>query len=207
MNSDHPSFVATVIQEIKNTLRGEPHTFNEIRILIEDARIDETDFLEVIQQHHRFLHESVTILLDKESSVPEKQIHLDRFLRLLEMHGRAEEETLYRSLIRHTNHEAHREGLVGQDEHILAFQLAGELKTTGFLAEWNDDIDAKVHVLANLVSSHMLEEEGVMFPIARKSLLPGEMQVLASDYLDLCEFYLDGEQRILTPMHISWRMT
>lgn len=204
MDSSRASFVSTVIHEIKNSLRGEPHTFNEIRTMIEDARIAEVGFVEILQQHHRFLNESVTILVDRDSLPVEKQIHLDRFIRLWEMHGHAEEETLYRSLKRHENHGVHREALVGQDEHDLAFRLADELKASGYMNEWTDDIDAKAQVLANLVASHLLEEEGVTFPIAKKALLAGELQVLASDYLDLCEFYLDGDSRILIPTLMTW---
>ncbi|CAN5666881.1 hypothetical protein BH10BDE1_BH10BDE1_15870 [soil metagenome] len=201
------SIVATLIHEIKNTLRGEPHTFSEIRYMIEDARIDETPFMDVIQQHHRFLNESIALLVDNDSTRPEKQIHLDRFLRLLEMHSKAEEQTLYRSLSRHQRHEVRREAMVGQDEHAIIEQLANELKDSDYLSEWTDDIDAKAQVLANLVANHFFEEEGVMLPLARRSLLPAEMQVLASDYLDLCEFYLDGDTRDAQPIMMSWPLT
>lgn len=204
MDSNSSSFVATVIHEIKSSLRGEPHTFNEIRYMIEDARIAETEFIEVLHQHHRFLNESIVVLTDHDSLTVEKQIHLDRFLRLFEMHGHAEEETLYRSLIRHENHDVKREGLVGQDEHDIAFKLVNDLKVSDYMVEWTDDVDAKAQVLANLVAGHLLEEEGVLFPLARRALLAGEMLVLAADYLDLCEFYLDGEARVLAPESMTW---
>ena len=175
--------------------------------MIEDARVDETPLMDVIQQHHRFLNESIALLVDSESSRPEKQIHLDRFLRLLEMHSQAEEQTLYRSLSRHHRHEVRREAMVGQDEHAIMEQLANELKDSRYLVEWTDDIDAKAQVLATVVANHFFEEEGVMLPLARRSLLPAEMQVIASDYLDLCEFYLDGDPTETPPMVIGWPIT
>ena len=174
MDSNSTSFVATVIHEIKNSLRGEPHTFNEIRIMIEDARISEAGFIEVLHQHHRFLNESIIILTDKESLDVDKQIHLDRFLRLWEMHARAEEETLYRSLVRHESHEVKREGLVGQDEHDIAFRLYDDLKNSDYMVEWTDDIYSKAQVLANLVSAHVLEEEGILFTFAGRTFGSGE---------------------------------
>ena len=194
----------SLLHEIKATLRGEPHTFTEIRNIIEDARIGEYDLIEVLLQHHRFLNESIVVLLDVESSSQEKQMHLARFLRLLDMHGHAEEETLYRSMIRHSERDVIRQGLVGQDEHEIAFQLAADLRAMEYQAIWTDDVDAKTKVLADLIHHHMVEEERVMFPLARKSLLPGEFTVLASDYLDVCEFHLDGEQRFTPQAFISW---
>ena len=198
------SLVATIIHEIKNTLRGEPHSFSEIRNMMDEARINETDFFEILLQHHRFLNESIVVLVDHESSVIEKQVHLERFLKLLEMHGHAEEETLYRSLCRHEDHDVKRIGLVGKDEHELAFRLVDELKNADYITRWDDDVDAKAEVLANLTANHLLEEEGSMFPIAKKALLPGEFIALSSDYLDLCEFHLDGESRVLAPTYLTW---
>jgi hemerythrin-like domain-containing protein len=200
------SIVATFIHEIKNTLRGEPHTFNEIRYMIEDARVDETPFVEILYQHHRFLNESIAILIDRESDVPEKQLHLDRLLRLLDMHSHAEEETLYRSLSRHHLHDIRREAMVGQDEHAIIEQLSNELQECRYLTEWTDDIDAKAQVLSNVVANHIFEEESGIYPLAKKSLLPTEMQVLASDYLDLCEFYLDGDTRTFQPVGMTWSL-
>lgn len=210
MESSQTTFVSSMIHEIKASLRGEPHTFNEIRYMMDDARIGEMDFIELLQQHHRFLNESIVVLLDKESMTSEKQMHLERFLRLLDMHAHAEEETLYRSLVRHRDHDVKREGLVGQDEHAIAFQLATELKGMGFesgmssVSDWTDDVDAKAKVLAGVVAHHIKEEESIMFPLARRSLLPGEFLVLAGDYLDICEFYLDGENRVLAPTVMTW---
>jgi hemerythrin-like domain-containing protein len=120
------------------------------------------------------------------------------------MHARAEGETLYRSLMAHSNHEVVREGLVGRDEHDIAFKLEGDLRLLNFQTEWTDDADAKMKVLAGLVHHHLKEEEKVMFPLARKSLLAGEFTVLASDYLELCEFYLDGDRRTSVAAFVSW---
>ena len=204
MQSQNTSFVASMLHEIKATLRGEPHTFTEIRTMIEDARIGEYDLVEILLQHHRFLNESVIILMDDASPDAEKQMHMSRFLTLLDMHGRAEEETLYRSLIRHSQHDVIRHGLVCQDEHEIAFKLASDLRAMPFVTEWSDDADAKAKVLASLVHHHMVEEEKFLFPIARKALLPNELLVLANDYLDVCEFNLDGEQRLVVPTLVSW---
>ncbi len=203
MDTGSTSFVTSMIHEIKASLRGEPHTFTEIRRMMEDARNNETPLIEIMVQHHRFLNESIVVLLDQESSRNEKQMHLARFLRLLEMHGHAEEETLYRSLRLHTSHDVVREGLAGKDEHEIAFQLAADLRSLDFQSNWSDDADAKTKVLADLVHHHLKEEEKVMFPLAKRSLLPGEFLVLTGDYLDLCEFYLDGDRSSATTF-VMW---
>ncbi len=204
MSTGNTSFVTSMLHEIKASLRGEPHTFTEVRRMMEDARINGEGLIDVLQQHHRFLNESIVVLLDHESTTPEKQMHLTRFLRLWDMHGRAEEETLYRSLRFHSSHEVVREGLVGKDEHEIAFQLSSDLHAMNYQVEWTDDADAKTKVLAGLVQHHLKEEEKVMFPLAKKSLLPGEFLVLTSDYLDLCEFYLDGDRTINTTTFVMW---
>ncbi len=204
MDSNNTSFVASMLHEIKASLRGEPHTFSEVRRMMEDARINGEGLIEILQQHHRFLNESIVVLMDDESSTSEKQMHLARFLRLWDMHGRAEEETLYRSLRSHTAHEVVREGLVGKDEHEIAFQLASDLRAMDYQSEWTDNADAKTKVLSGLAHHHLKEEEKIMFPLARKALLPGEFMVLASDYLDLCEFYLDGDRTPNVAAFVMW---
>lgn len=204
VNPGSASFVSSVLREIKTSLRGEPHTFSEVRRMMEDARVNGAGLLDVLQEHHRFLNESIVVLLDADSTVDDKQRHLSRFLRLLNMHGRAEEETLYRSLQQHASHEVVREGLVGKDQHEIAFQLAAGLREMDFRNNWTDDADAKTKVLASLVHHHLKEEEKVMFPLAKKSLLPGELFALTSDYLDLCEYYLDGDRAVSTSTFVMW---
>lgn len=195
---------AHLIYEIKSTFRGEPHTFTEIRYMLEDARLQEVSYVEVIRQHHSFLNESIVILIDPEPSISDKQLHLDRFLRLLEMHSKAEEETLYRLLARHGSHEVRCEALLGQLEHEQIRLLADELKSYRYRTAWTPEIEKKARVLANSVADHIFEEEGAFFPVANRSLLHGEMLVLVEDYLDLCEFYLDGDARAESSPTLSW---
>jgi hemerythrin-like domain-containing protein len=186
-----PSFVSSLIHEIKNSLRREPHTLNEIKKSIEDASLGDLDFIALMEVHHDYLKESIVILMDKEAPVSEKQFHLDRFLKLVDMHGKAEQETLYQSMIQNRIKEARLEALSAQDEHDIAFELSQELRELRFELEWTEEIDAKAKVIATLVANHIKEEEGQVFPTARKDISSFDMDILCKEYIRRCQGYLE----------------
>ncbi len=175
----NPNYFANLLHDIKVSMRGEPHSLAEIVISMEEAKRDLDDFLDLLAEHHAYLRESIIVLLDKEGEHSEKQFHLDRFLTLLEMHGHAEEATLYNCLIRNRSKDARLEGLSGRDEHLLAYQLADELRRAGFENNWSDDVNAKAKVLATLVLNHIKEEEDEMFPTAKREIPSNELKCLS----------------------------
>ena len=179
-----------------NFLSIEPHSFDEIRMELDEALDKTPDLIHIMKLHHDYLEESISVLTDVKSSVADKQEHLSRFLVLLDMHGHAEEETLYRRLVSDDAKEARVEGLGGQDVHDVAYLMGDELLAMDFTSTWNDQIESKAKVLANLVLNHIKEEESEKFKIAEKQLNAVEFDTLAKEYVIKCVMYLDAD---LTP--------
>ncbi|RYZ72817.1 MAG: hemerythrin domain-containing protein [Proteobacteria bacterium] len=179
-----------------NFLSIEPHSFDEIRLEIGEALDNTPDLIDFMKTHHDYLEESISVLMDPKASVSDKQEHLSRFLILLDMHGHAEEETLYRRLISDDKKVARIEGLGAQDEHDIAYLMGDELIALDFTNTWNDQIESKAKVLATMVQNHILEEESVMFKIANKQLNAIDFDTLSKEYVIKCAMYLDAD---LTP--------
>jgi len=175
---------------ITELFQGEPHSLVEVEEALEVARINKMDFMALLKEHHDYLEESINIIMSKDATDTDKQVNLIRFFRLVEMHGKAEEETLYVHLRFNREREARLEGYGGQDEHDLAFQLEDELLRMGYLTTWNEEIAAKAKVVAVLVKNHIKEEESTMFPIALKDLNVSEIEVMRDDYVRKCKTYL-----------------
>ncbi len=200
-NENSKSYFTSAFHEMKKALRGEPHSLVAIRNSLDDLQNSQTEFTDLLKQHHHFLKESIVVLMDKESEVAEKQFHLSRFITLLDMHGKSEEETLYRNLRVHAEKEARLEGLGGQNEHEVAYQLSDELEDLNYDFIWSEEVDAKAKVLAGLVANHIREEENEMFPIAQKFFQQSEMKALVEDYIERCRVYLGDEMRDFNPEH------
>lgn len=169
---------------------AEPHSLQQVRASIDTDAQQETSFISLLKEHHDYLKESIQVILDSKASIPDKRAHLSRFFNLVEMHAKAEGETLYVHLQQNTEEEARLEGLCGQDEHEIAFQLRDELLMMNYKTQWNDEIAAKAKVVAVLVKNHIKEEESVMFPIAKKDLSDEEMEQMRLDYIAKCRTYL-----------------
>ncbi len=193
MQNDNVSItgIKGMLHNFKASFEGHPISLQEIRNTLNEVETTEIDFIDLLEKHHDYLEESISVLTDKEASSSEKQAHLNRFIQLLKMHGRAEEETLYKSLKYATEKEARLEGFAGQDEHDVAFQMAQELEEMNFETAWSEEIDAKAKVLASLVQNHIKEEETEMFTIAENAIEPIKMRVVSETYLEKCKAYLD----------------
>ncbi len=175
---------------MKDLFHGEPRSLMEVEEALEVARVEKKDFFSVLKEHHQYLSESINVVTSKTATDTDKQVNLIRFFRLVEMHGKAEEETLYVHLRFNRDREARLEGYAGQDEHDLAFQLEDELLKMNYLTVWNEEIAAKAIVVANLVKAHMKEEETQMFLIAQKDMNASEIEVLREEYINKCKTYL-----------------
>lgn len=184
------SFVVNVIQDIKESIRGDAHTMREVIEGFDRAISENMNIIDIIECHHNYLQESIEVLMDKHADLKDRQTHLGRFLKLFYMHGRAEEETLYHSLLNSTEREARLEGFGGQDEHEIAYQLSDELRDLDYATKWSEEIDAKARVVAALVESHIKEEENEMFSIAEKHISGEEFNSLAAIYIEKCRLYL-----------------
>ena len=175
-------------------VRAEPHSLEEIRNSLDQDLADHKQFVPLLKEHHGYLEESISVLLDKDTTDFQKQEHLERFFRLVEMHGKAEQEVLYIQLKDNSEKEARLEGFGGQEEHDIAFQLEAELLSMGYKAEWTEEIEAKAKVVAMLVKNHIKEEERTMFPIAESHMTEEELEHMRDAYIEKCIGYLVSDR-------------
>lgn len=175
---------------LKEIVRTEPHTIDEIRASLDKDLADHKQFVPLLKEHHNFLEESISVLMDTDSTDFQKQEHLERFFRVLEMHGKAEQEVLYNHLKANDAREARLEGFGGQDEHDIAFRLEAELINMGYKTQWNEEIEAKAKILAGLVKNHIKEEESTMFTVATSHMTEEELEDMRDSYVQKCVGYL-----------------
>jgi len=178
----------------KEMVRAEPHTLDEIRASLDQDLSDHKQLVPLLKEHHNYLEESISFLVDPESTEFEKQEHLERFFRLVEMHAKAEQETLYRHLKENSEKEARVEGFSGQSEHDLVFQLKEELTTMGYKTVWTEEIEAKAKIVAALFKNHIKEEEHTMFTIAESHMTEEELEQLRDAYIQKCIGYFVSDR-------------
>jgi hemerythrin superfamily protein len=170
----------------------EIETLKQLRISL-DEEDEETSIIPVLENHHKYLKEYISILMSNDTSVKDKQATVTLFFTILNMHARAEEDVFYDSLKHATNKDVRMEGLRGQDEHEIVYELVNELKIMGAENAWSEEIVSKISVLAGILKNHMKEEEQVMFPMVEKMLPETKLIDLTDEYLDKCRIYLDME--------------
>lgn len=173
-------------------IKKDPTPLDHVRDSLDD-RATQRDFVALLKEHHGFLEESIAVLMNAEATAGEKQANLARLLQLLNMHGRAEEETLYVQLRQSEVKNARMQGLAGHDEHDLAFQLGDELTESDFEGAWTEEVDAKAKVLAGLVHNHIHEEETEMFNVAETTLSAQTLEEQVTPYLLKCRTYFDSD--------------
>lgn len=190
---------------VKEILRTEAHSLEEIRVALDDAEKVHKQFVPLLKEHHDYLLESIAAITDKDSTDLQKQDHLERFFRLVHMHGKAEQEVLYAHLKGSDEKEARLAGFAGQDEHDLAFLMESELLEMGYKSNWNEQIEAKAKVVAGLLKNHIKEEESLMFPIAEANMTEEELEDMRDAYIQKCIGYLIND-RAQALMSGSWHM-
>lgn len=194
-SQSHGQLIPRIWHEIIRTFKGEPYSLNEVQESLRNAELLATDFMYLLKQHHGLILESIEILNDKYAEDFEKQWQLERFLHLLSMHTRSEQETLYRKLAMVEDKEAYLMSASGCEEHSLALKLSEELYQLDFQDKWTDIIEAKAKVLTLLVSAHIKEEESIIFPVVERCLEESEVSDLLNSYINKCEGYLAIEMQ------------
>ena len=157
----------------------------------------------LLKEHHDYLEESISYLLDNDSTDFQKQEHLERFFRLLEMHAKAEEETLYKHLQENTAIEGRLEAMTGKTEHEIVFQLEAELLFMDYKNEWTEEIEAKAKVAALQMKNHINEEEDTMFSIAKSHMTLEELEELRDIYIQSCISYLGNDINTPTDIYVE----
>jgi hemerythrin superfamily protein len=104
---------------------------------------------------------------------------VEKMIRELSIHAAIEEQVFYPRL-REAGREIKDEVLEGLEEHHLIKELCAELEK---MSPEQERFEAKVTVLTEVVRHHVEEEEGEMFPRARKAL-PAEELVELGEALE-----------------------
>ncbi|AZZ35463.1 hypothetical protein CIK05_01155 [Bdellovibrio sp. qaytius] len=184
--------MANVIEDFfKSVVHHEALPLEEVYTFLDEALQDQMEFIPLMERHHGHIEESIAVLMSKDALEMEKQDHLFRFFRLLEMHGKAEEEVLYTALQHNSDKSPRVLGFAALDEHDLAFRLERELLEMGYRDSWNDEIEAKAKVVANLVRNHIKEEENEIFPLAEKLISTSHLELMSMNYIEKCKIYLN----------------
>lgn len=168
----------------------EKETLRQLRLSL-DEEDDETSIIPILENHHKYLKEYISILMADGTPTKDKQATATLFFPILSMHAKAEDEILYHALKEATNKDIRLEALRGQDEHELMYELVEELKLMGAESSWSEAIDAKMRVLTGLVKTHVKQEEQVVFPMIEKFIPETTLMDLTDDYLDRCKIYLE----------------
>lgn len=179
----------------------EKETLKHLRISL-DEEDEETSIIPIIENHHKYLKEYISILMNDETPPKDKQATASLFFPIFIMHAKAEEEVLYYDLKVSNNKDLRQEGLHAQDEHDIAYDLIDELKKMDIATSWSEEINSKMRVLTDLLKTHIREEELVMFPLVEKILSESKLIDLSDEYLNKCRVYLDMAMED-TPSEVS----
>ena len=164
-----------------------------------DEEEDETSIISVLEHHHKYLREYMSILTAPDIEAEHKQATLSLFLTIFIMYAKAEQDTFYRLLKEATNRDVRLESLKAFDENEIAFEIIKELKDLDATKSWSEEIDAKIRVLAGLIKGHLKEEQTILYPMAEKFIPESRLMDLTDEYLEKCKMYLDIEMESIQP--------
>lgn len=133
----------------------------------------------LILEDHKPLKKLIKIMKNDRVEVSDRQEAFEEFAPLLVAHANAEEEALYTYL--KNQEDLREEGFEGQVEHTLADQMVEEIKRT----KDEDELSAKIKVLAELVEHHIKEEEDEMLPDFKKRTETSVRVEIGENYLEL----------------------
>ena len=139
----------------------------------------EGDIIELILDDHKPLKSMIQTLKDEELDRAGKAGVLEEFVPLLTVHAKAEEQTLYSQMKEFPD--LRMESFEGDTEHAIAAQLMQEINSAADDDEWS----AKVKVLAELVETHIKEEEETFLEDVRERFDPVLRADVAMEYTRL----------------------
>ena len=152
----------------------------EKKQLVKSDGSNPKDIISLILRDHEPIKKLILVLKDSEASMSKKRPAYSEFKKLLSVHAKAEQDSLY---VRMKTEDVLRvEALEGDMEHSLSAQLLSEIQ----MLEKDSDKDAwmaKVKVLAELVDHHIKEEESDVFKLLHKQFSADVLTEIGKDYL------------------------
>lgn len=140
----------------------------------------EMDILDTLAEEHEVVAALLQDLVDGKNSA-QRASTLKEIKKNLVPHARAEEDILYKAIIRVKNKDAKTDGEEGFIEHSLVDFL---LKTlTGMRDKMSPRFGAAAKVLKEIVTHHVEEEESDLFSDARDNFPTERRQAMNRAYL------------------------
>jgi hemerythrin superfamily protein len=149
-----------------------------------EARFENGEIMNVIELLKND-HEKVSTLFKsyeaakKSESESDKETIVAQLCEELSVHAKAEEELFYPAVEDGSENDEKAQDMIkeGHVEHKLVKTLVAELQE---MSASDEQYDAKVKVLKDLVDHHVEEEEGQMMPKAKKLLSSEELEALGT---------------------------
>lgn len=185
-SEDQFGYRTDLIHDLLRTVGDESASLDQIRKEIEFEQKMKLNLFDLLELHHRFIKQSLVVLLQKDSGLGLKEHHLNRVLILTKMHLEAEETTLYRKLLKSELEDARLEGLCGSAEHDMIQSLIEQLESIRKESLWNEEIEALTRVFATSLIQHFQEEESEIFKCGLAAIATETSELLAQNYLQLC---------------------
>ncbi|MEP6933301.1 MAG: hemerythrin domain-containing protein [Nitrospirota bacterium] len=140
----------------------------------------EMDILDTLAEEHEVVAALLQELVDGKSTT-ERASTLKQIKKNLVPHARAEEDVLYKAIIRVKNKDTKTDGEEGFIEHSLVDFL---LKTlSGMRDKMSPRFGAAAKVLQEIVTHHVKEEESDLFSDARENFPAQQRQNMNRSYL------------------------
>jgi hemerythrin superfamily protein len=149
------------------TTRKAPSKSIKTSTAAEATKVDRTDAVALLKADHKEVQELFddfdALVANEKSGDEERQQLAEQICAMLIVHAQIEEEIFYPAA-----KEALEEGLVNEAtvEHAAAKELIAQIQG---MSPDEDLYDARVKVLGEYIKHHVKEEEGEMFPQAKKS--------------------------------------
>lgn len=136
----------------------------------------EGDVVALILADHKPLKKLLAIMKDDRKSVAQRKKAFEEFAPLLIAHAKPEERSLYKYMKRDID--LREEGFAAEVEHQLADQLIEEARRTSD----EEQMAARIKVLAEIVEHHLKEEEKEILPDVKRQTNAKERASLAEKY-------------------------
>lgn len=138
--------------------------------------------IELLLFDHQCLKRCIKVLADHNALKSKKRALAKEFLDCLHKHTSAERKAVYEPLL--NNEEMHFTILEAQIEHEMISQKAGGLKTRlNRIRSLDDETEAELKVLADLVRNHLREEESEMLPKLQQAVDDLSLKEMGVEFL------------------------
>lgn len=137
------------------------------------------DIIKLILKDHQYLKNLIRVLVSDNADFRKKSKTFSEFAPLLIAHAKPEEQSLYVHLKETKTLREH--GFEGDVEHHIVDQLLNSILGTRDQDEWQ----AKVKVLAELLQHHIDEEENDLLPLCREELTLHERIEVGREFLQI----------------------